>query len=339
MKELEKATDQFNKSRILGLGGKGIVYKGMLSDGVIVAIKKLKQVDDGHLEQFINEIVILSQVDHRNVIKLLGCCLEQEVPLLVYEFVPNGTLSNLIHDPDNTFPVSWNMRLKIGADIARALAYLHYSTSIPIYHRDIKSSNILIGEKFIVKVSDFGISKSVEAEKTHITTLVKGTGGYLDPEYYKSGQFTDKSDVYSFGVILVELLTGQRPEKRTQDEKILAMQFLASMEERTLDCILDPLVKEQGQKAEVMAVARLAQRCLNSMGKMRTTMNDVATELANYRNIAQMSSTLEDESEEAKAYLAKPMMISDTQYTWTTSEISSSSDTHPFRSETVCFCS
>ncbi|KAH6822090.1 hypothetical protein C2S53_000640 [Perilla frutescens var. hirtella] len=335
-KELEKATDHFNKSRVLGQGGQGVVYKGMLNDGKIVAIKKLKQVDDDHLEQFINEVVILSQVDHRNVVKLLGCCLENEVPLLVYEFVPNGTLFNLIHDPDNTFPISWNMRLKIAADIAAALAYLHYSTSIPIYHRDIKSSNILIGEKFIVKVSDFGTSKSVEAGKTHLTTLVKGTLGYLDPEYYESGQFTDKSDVYSFGVVLVELLTGQRPmsEKRTQDERSLATRFLASMEKQTLDLILDPLVREQGQKEEVIAVASLAQRCLNSTGKMRPSMSVVATELANYSNVAQ-TSTVEDESEQARAYGGKPMMISDTQYTWTTSEISSSSDTHPFRSETV----
>lgn len=187
-KELEKATDHYNESRILGQGGQGIVYKGMLSDGKLVAIKKLKQVDEDQLEQFINEVVILSQVDHRNVVKLLGCCLESEVPLLLYEYVPHGTLFNLIHDHDAQFPVSWNMRLKIAADIAGALAYLHFSTTIPIYHRDIKSSNILIGEKFIVKVSDFGTSKSVEVDKTHLTTLVKGTFGYLDPKYFRSGQ-------------------------------------------------------------------------------------------------------------------------------------------------------
>ncbi|KAH6758254.1 Wall-associated kinase family protein [Perilla frutescens var. frutescens] len=337
-KELDKATDHFNENRILGQGGQGTVYKGMLTDGKIVAIKKSKKVNEHRLEQFVNEIVILSQVDHRNVVKLLGCCLEDEVPLLVYEFVPNGTLFNLIHDPDNQFPTTWNMRLKIAADIADALAYLHYSSCIPIYHRDIKSSNILLGEKYVVKVSDFGISKSVEEDKTHLTTLVKGSFGYLDPEYLQSGQFTDKSDVYSFGVVLVELLSGQRPisSETTQDGKNLAARFLESMEEQILDSILDPLVKEQGQKEEVIKVARLAQRCLNLKGKRRPTMKEVATELANYSSIAQISSNVEDESD--GAYETKPMSISDSQYTWTTSgisEISSSSDTHPFMSDTV----
>lgn len=339
-KELEKATDHYNESRILGQGGQGIVYKGMLSDGKLVAIKKLKQVDEDQLEQFINEVVILSQVDHRNVVKLLGCCLENEVPLLLYEFVPHGTLFNLIHDHDAQFPVSWNMRLKIAADIAGALAYLHFSASVPIYHRDIKSSNILIGEKFIVKVSDFGTSKLVEVDKTHLTTLVKGTFGYLDPEYFQSGQFTDKSDVYSFGVVLVELLSGQKPisSKQSEEEKSLATRFLASMEQNNPYNILDPLVIEQSLKEEVIEVMRIAQRCLNSKGKMRPSMKEVAIELANYSRIAQTSSTTKDEVEDARAYEAKPMMISDNEYTWTTSgesEFLSTSDTHPFMFEMV----
>ncbi|KAI3463314.1 hypothetical protein Pfo_019977 [Paulownia fortunei] len=293
-KELEKATDNFDESRILGQGGQGTVYKGMLSDGKIVAIKKSKLIN------------------HRNVVKLLGCCLETEVPLLVYEFMPNGTLFDLIHDPNTELPVPWNMRLKIAADTAGALAYLHYASSLPIYHRDIKSSNILLDEKYVVKVSNFGTSRSVAVDQTHLTTLVKGTFGYLDPEYFQSSQFTEKSDVYSFGVVLVELLTGQRPIslRRTEEERSLATQFLVSMEANSLEPILDAQVSEQGRKEEVIGVARLAQRCLNLKGKMRPTMKEVATELESFR-ISRMPSAVRDESQESRFHEAKPMMLSD----------------------------
>ncbi|XP_042043917.1 wall-associated receptor kinase-like 9 [Salvia splendens] len=310
--ELEKATDNFNESRILGQGGQGTVYKGMLSDGKIVAIKKSKLLDKDHLEQFINEVVILSHVNHKNVVKLWGCCLETDVPLLVYELVPNGTLFDLIQDPNTEFQVSWNMRLKIATDIAGALAYLHSALSIPIYHRDVKSSNILLGEKYTVKLSDFGISRSVGTDQTHLTTLVKGTFGYLDPEYFQSSQFTGKSDVYSFGVVLVELLTGQRPIDIREEERSLVMRFLESMEENNLYKILDDEVLKHGNEVEVTAVAWLAQRCLNLKGRMRPTMKEVARELESLHMCV----------EDGEACEAKSIIISDNEYACTTSGIS-----------------
>ncbi|KAI3468211.1 hypothetical protein Pfo_024874 [Paulownia fortunei] len=284
-KELEKATDRFNESRILGRGGQGTVYKGMLSDGRIVAVKKSMQVDDDQLVEFINEVVILSQINHRNVVKLLGCCLETEVPLLVYEFIPNGTLYHLIHDDSTDFPFSWDLRLRIAAEIANALAYLHYATSIPIYHRDMKSNNILLDEKYRAKLSDFGISRSVAIDQTHLTTKVKGTFGYLDPEYFQTSKFTEKSDVYSFGVVLVELFTGQKPisTSRTEEERSLVTRFLLTMEENRLKTILDSRIIEQGVKEECLAVANLAKRCLNLNGKKRPTIREVAAELESIR--------------------------------------------------------
>ncbi|MFQ6657886.1 hypothetical protein Gotur_027373 [Gossypium turneri] len=284
-KELEIATDQFNGNRILGCGGQGMVYKGMLSDGRIVAVKKSKTINEGYLEQFINEIFILSQIDHRNIVKLLGCCLETEVLLLVYEFIPNGTLSHLIHDQNEEYPRSWDIRLRIATEIASAISYLHSSASIPIYHGDIKSSNILLDEKFRAKVSDFGTSRSISIDQTHLTTQVLGTFGYLDPEYFQSSQFTEKSDVYSFGVVIVELLTGKMAISTfgLQERRGLVSYFMLSMEENHLLDIVDAEIWKDGQKDEVVAVAQLAKRCLNLDGRYRPTMKEVAMELERLR--------------------------------------------------------
>ncbi|XP_022734159.1 wall-associated receptor kinase-like 1 [Durio zibethinus] len=287
--ELENATDNYSAHRILGQGGQGTVYKGMLADGSIVAIKKPKRVgigkkfDEKKLQEFINEMIILSQINHRNVVKLLGCCLETQVPLLVYEFIINGTLSQHIHEKnEELFPIRWEMRLRIAVDVANALSYMHSSASAPIYHRDIKSSNILLDDKYRAKVSDFGTSRSITSEQTHLTTQVQGTFGYLDPEYFRSNQFTEKSDVYSFGVVLTELLTGQKPlisSSQTEEVRSLAACFLLSMEENSLFDILDQSVMKDGSQKEITAVAKLAKRCLNLDGKERPTMKEVAMEL------------------------------------------------------------
>ncbi|KAA3485596.1 wall-associated receptor kinase-like 3 [Gossypium australe] len=308
-KELEKATDYYNENRILGRGGQGIVYKGMLTDGSIVAIKRSKLVEkkvleEMKLEQFINEVIILSQINHRNVVKLLGCCLETNVPLLVYEFIPNGTLSDLIHKPNEEFPLTWEMRLRIATEIANALFYLHSAASVPIYHRDIKSSNILLDDKYRAKVSDFGISRSVAIEQTHVTTRVHGTLGYLDPEYFRSNQYTEKSDVYSFGVVLVELLTGQKPISSSQSEEqrgSLVTFFLHSMKENSLFDILDPQVMNEGPREEVIAVSWLAKRCLNINRNKRPTMKQVAMELERIRT-SDETSVLQEQSDDEEDY-------------------------------------
>ncbi|KAL4380814.1 hypothetical protein AHAS_Ahas04G0071100 [Arachis hypogaea] len=279
LKELEKATDNFNMNRVLGKGGQGTVYKGMLVDGNIVAVKKFRV--QGNVEEFINEFVILSQINHRNVVKLLGCCLEKEIPLLVYEFIPNGNLYEYLHGQNEDLPMTWDMRLRIASEIAGALFYLHSAASQPIYHRDVKSTNILLDGKYRAKVADFGTSRMISIEDTHITTVVQGTFGYLDPEYFHTSQLTEKSDVYSFGVVLLELLTGQKPLSSlgSNEAKSLASYFVISVEEDRLFDIIDDRVTNEGDKEHIIAVANLAYRCLELNGKRRPTMKEVAREL------------------------------------------------------------
>ncbi|CAN6701649.1 unnamed protein product [Malus baccata var. baccata] len=300
--ELEMATDHFNIDRILGQGGQGTVYKGMLTDGRIIAVKKSKLVDEGEVVQFINEIVILSQINHRNVVKLLGCCLETEVPLLVYEFIPKGTIYQYLHEENEEFSFTWEMRLRIAAEVAGALSYLHSAAGFPIYHRDIKSTNILLDDKYRAKVADFGTSRSVSIDQTHLTTRVHGTFGYLDPEYFQSSQFTDKSDVYSFGVVLLELLTGEKSVSLTRSPEIrgLVTYFNFTMEENRLFDIIDARVKEEGVTEDILSVANLANRCLDMSGKRRPTMKEVAMELERIQKSVNASNNLQQNYDEVE---------------------------------------
>ncbi|KAK4757328.1 hypothetical protein SAY87_018629 [Trapa incisa] len=285
VEELQKATDGFSDCRIIGKGGQGTVYKGMLYDGRIVAVKKFGFIEERKVEQFINEVLILSHINHRNVVKLLGFCLETDVPYLVYEFIPNGTLYSYLHEPNERFFIAWEVRLRLATEVAEALSYLHSAASVPIYHRDIKSTNILLDEKYQAKVADFGSSKYVPLNRTHMTTLVQGTFGYLDPEYFQSCQLTDKSDVYSFGVVLVELLTGQKPISplRVEEGVGLAAYFTITMEENRLFDILDSRMLQQAEKEQIMAVANLAKRCVLLNGRNRPTMKEVAILLEGIR--------------------------------------------------------
>ncbi|KAF8032680.1 hypothetical protein BT93_D1564 [Corymbia citriodora subsp. variegata] len=297
--ELDTATDHFNENRILGQGGQGTVYKGMLIDGTIIAVKKSKVIDIGQVEQFVNEIIVLSKINHRNVVKLLGFCLESEVPLLVYEFIPNGTLYQYLHDPNREFPISWEMRLRIANEVAGALSYLHSAATIPVYHRDVKSSNILLDENYRAKVSDFGASRSITIDQTHLTTMVQGTIGYLDPEYYQTSQFTDKSDVYSFGIVLVELLTREKPisQLRAEEDRNLASYFIILMEENRLFDILDKEVLDHGENEEIIAVSNLVKRCLALHGRYRPTMKEVAMELERFQSLRNPTIVQQNEEE------------------------------------------
>ncbi|KAL7156126.1 hypothetical protein ABFS83_03G121900 [Erythranthe nasuta] len=278
--ELQKATNDFNNDMIIGQGGFGTVYKGLLQDNTIVAIKRSKRVDPNQTEQFINEVLVLSQVNHRNVVRLLGCCFETEVPLLVYEFVDNGTLSSHVHNQVKALYLSWETRLRIAAETAGVLSYLHSAAATPIIHRDVKSDNILLDHTFTAKVADFGASRLVPIDHTQLSTMVQGTFGYLDPEYLQTNQLTEKSDVYSFGVVLLELLTGRGAIRfdKPEVEKNLSYFFLSLLkQDRILEIVDDSIVGDNYE--QIMEVAKLAKGCLNVKGEDRPSMKEVAMEL------------------------------------------------------------
>ncbi|WCJ43472.1 wall-associated kinase 2 [Euphorbia peplus] len=286
--ELKRATNNFDESTTIGKGGYGTVYKGVLTNKKEVAIKKSILVDQSQIEQFINEVIVLSQINHRNVVKLFGCCLETEVPLLVYEYITNGTLFDYIHDETNASLLSWDIRLRIASETAGALSYLHSAACIPIIHRDVKTTNILLDANLRAKVSDFGASRLVPLDEVQMNTMVQGTLGYLDPEYLHTSQLTEKSDVYSFGVVLVELITGKkalnfdRPEK----ERSLAMYFVSCMKEGKLIEMVDKnMVKvlEKKEIEQIEEVGEVAKRCLSLRGEERPTMKEVAMELESMR--------------------------------------------------------
>uniref|UniRef100_A0A1J3DMC6 Wall-associated receptor kinase 5 n=1 Tax=Noccaea caerulescens TaxID=107243 RepID=A0A1J3DMC6_NOCCA len=282
---MKEATNGYDESRILGQGGQGTVYKGILPDNSVVAIKKARLGDNSQVEQFINEVLVLSQINHRNVVKLLGCCLETEVPLLVYEFITSGTLFDHLHGSLFESSFTWEHRLRIAIEVAGTLAYLHSYASIPIIHRDVKTANILLDENLTAKVADFGASRLIPMDKEQLTTMVQGTLGYLDPEYYNTGLLNEKSDVYSFGVVLMELLSGQKALcfERPQNSKHLVSYFASAVKENRLHEVIDAQVMNENNQSEIHEAARVAVECTRVTGEERPKMKEVAAELEGLR--------------------------------------------------------
>ncbi|KAK3140243.1 hypothetical protein QOZ80_5AG0398050 [Eleusine coracana subsp. coracana] len=295
-KEIKKATNNYSEDRVLGCGGHGMVYRGTLDDNKEVAIEKSKVKDDDSKEEFVNEIIILSQINHRNIVRLLGCCLEVDVPMLVYEFISNGTLFELLHDTDQQSPISLGLRLNIATQSAEALAYIHSSTSRTILHGDVKSLNILLDNEYNAKVSDFGASALKSMDKNDFIMLIQGTLGYLDPESFVSHHLTDKSDVYSFGVVLLELMTRKKAIyiDTSNEKKALSHTFILLFHQNKILDLLDSEIAADENVLVLEKLAELVMHCLNPKGDERPTMKEVAEQLQMLRRLQMQQATKPD---------------------------------------------
>ncbi|KAF8411894.1 hypothetical protein HHK36_004452 [Tetracentron sinense] len=279
--ELKKCTNNFSESNEVGSGGYGKVYRGMLSSGIVVAIKRAQQGSmQGSLE-FRTEIELLSRVHHKNLVGLVGFCFEQGEQMLVYEFMPNGTIRESLSRRSGIH-LDWKRRLRVALGSARGLTYLHELANPPIIHRDVKSSNILLDENLTAKVADFGLSKLVsDSEKGHVSTQVKGTLGYLDPEYYMTQQLTNKSDVYSFGVVMLELVTAKQPIEKNKYivHEVRLVMNKNDEEHYGLKEIMDLTIRNTDSLIGFGRFLDLAMRCVEESAADRPTMSDVVKEI------------------------------------------------------------
>uniref|UniRef100_K3YEJ0 non-specific serine/threonine protein kinase n=1 Tax=Setaria italica TaxID=4555 RepID=K3YEJ0_SETIT len=279
--ELRTASENFNSTNLLGEGGYGAVYKGKLTDGSMVAVKQLSETSRQGKKQFIAEIETISQVQHRNLVKLYGCCLEGENPLLVYEYLENGSLDKaLFGTGSGRKNLDWLTRFGICLGITRGLAYLHEESSIRVVHRDIKASNILLDTNFNPKISDFGLAKLYDDKKTHVSTKVAGTFGYLAPEYAMRGHVTEKVDVFAFGVVILETIAG-RPnyDDRLDEDSAYLLEWVWQLYEegRPLD-VVDPSLMEFVSD-EVLRAIRVGLLCIQSSPRQRPSMSKVVSML------------------------------------------------------------
>ncbi|KAE8731855.1 putative leucine-rich repeat receptor-like protein kinase [Hibiscus syriacus] len=274
--ELKKCTNNFSHSNELGYGGYGKVYRGTLPDGQLVAIKRAQHGSmQGGLE-FKTEIELLSRVHHKNLVGLVGFCFEQGEQMLVYEFMANGTLRESLSGKSGIH-LDWKRRLRIALGSARGLAYLHELANPPIIHRDIKSTNILLDENLTAKVADFGLSKLVlDSSKGHVSTQVKGTLGYLDPEYYMTQQLTEKSDVYSFGVVMLELITAKQPIEKGKYvvREVRTMMDKKDSEHYGLRELMDRSIRSLGNLLGFGKYLELALQCVADSASDRPTMSE-----------------------------------------------------------------
>ncbi|KAK9066699.1 hypothetical protein SSX86_014022 [Deinandra increscens subsp. villosa] len=309
-KEIEKATNNFSDKQRLGNGAYGTVYSGKLHNGEWVAIKRIKHRSDGdNIDQVMNEIKLLSSVSHPNLVRLLGCSVDKDEQILVYEFMPNGTLSQHLQKERGN-GLTWPIRLTIATETAQAIAYLHSNLDPPIYHRDVKSSNILLDYSFKTKVADFGLSRLGIMESSHISTAPQGTPGYLDPEYHQNFHLSDKSDVYSFGVVLIEIITACKALdfSRRQNEVNLASLAIDRIKRGCLDEIIDPSLEHKNDawtSSSIHKIAELAFRCLAFHSEMRPSMSEVAAELERIRVSREEDTTSSPESIVDETHICK----------------------------------
>ncbi|KAK6940536.1 Protein kinase domain [Dillenia turbinata] len=280
LKEIKAATNNFRE--VIGRGSFGSVYFGKLPDGKMVAVKVRFDRSQLGADSFINEVHVLSQIHHPNLVSLEGFCHEAKQQILVYEYLPGGSLADNLYGPNSKkLTLSWVRRLKIAVDAAKGLDYLHNGSNPRIIHRDVKSSNILLDMEMNAKVCDFGLSKQVtQADATHVTTVVKGTAGYLDPEYYSTRQLTEKSDIYSFGVVLLELICGREPLSHSGNPDTFNLVLWAKpyLQAGAFE-IVDESIRETFDAESMRKAASIASRSVERDASHRPTISDVLAEL------------------------------------------------------------
>ncbi|KAK8933960.1 Cysteine-rich receptor-like protein kinase 2 [Platanthera zijinensis] len=284
--DLRKATNNFSLSKKLGQGSYGTVYKGTLSDGKEVAVKQLFLNTKQWIDQFFNEVDLVNQVRHKNLVKLLGCSLDGSESLLVYEYYENRSLDQFIFDESPEKLLDWPQRLDIIQGIAEGLSYLHEESATRIIHRDIKASNILLDDKLKAKITDFGLARSFAQDQTHLTTGIAGTLGYLAPEYIVHGHLTEKADVYSFGIVVLEIVTGKRcssPVGSHADHSLLAKVW-NHYKANALAEIIDRKIYDKSVNDDIIQVIFIGLQCTQADPQSRPTMTRVVEMLRNSRS-------------------------------------------------------
>ncbi|KAF5477396.1 hypothetical protein F2P56_004040 [Juglans regia] len=277
-KELRAATADFSQTNKIGEGGFGSVYKGRLKDGKIAAIKVLSAESRQGVKEFLTEINVISDIEHENLVKLYGCCVEENHRILVYNYLENNSLAQtLIGGSQSNIYFNWRTRTKICIGIARGLAFLHEEVRPHIIHRDIKASNILLDKDLTPKISDFGLAKLIPPNMTHVSTRVAGTIGYLAPEYAIKGQLTRKADIYSFGVLLMEIVSG-RCNTNTRlpiEEQYLLERMWELYEQRVLVGLVDPAMNGDFDAEEACKFLKIGLLCTQDAPKLRPSMSTV----------------------------------------------------------------
>ncbi|WOH07414.1 hypothetical protein DCAR_0726844 [Daucus carota subsp. sativus] len=278
LRDLQVATNRFSKDNVIGEGGYGVVYRGQLANGSSVAVKKLFNNQGQAEKDFKVEVEAIGNVRHKNLVRLLGYCIEGTQRMLVYEYVSNGNLDQWLHGAmSHQGYLTWEARMKVVQGTARALAYLHEAIEPKIVHRDIKSGNILLDDDFNPKISDFGLAKLLGAGESHITTRVMGTYGYVAPEYANSGLLNEKSDVYSFGVVLLEAITGRDPvdHDRPADEVNMVDWLKLMVANRRSEEVADPTMETKPSRTALKRALLAALRCVDPDSEKRPSMSEV----------------------------------------------------------------
>ncbi|KAK8562945.1 hypothetical protein V6N13_018504 [Hibiscus sabdariffa] len=278
MKELEMATRGFAEENVVGEGGYGVVFRGVLQDGSVVAVKSLLNNKGQAEKEFNVEVEAIGKVRHKNLVGLVGYCTEGAQRILVYEYVDNGNLEQWLHgDVGPVSPLTWDIRMKIAIGTAKGLAYLHEGLEPKVVHRDVKSSNILLDKKWNPKVSDFGLAKLLGSEASYVTTRVMGTFGYVSPEYASTGMLNEGSDVYSFGVLLMEIITGRSPidYSRAPGEMNLVDWFKGMVASRRGEELVDPLIEVQPSPRALKRALLVCLRCIDLDANKRPKMGQI----------------------------------------------------------------